>query len=139
MSQSQEKSINDSDKTVSSSSDERSTQPSALTVTERTPLLPTESSKTPSVPEADVASDSCDKRIKKPPPYHIAAVLSRHAADFTESNVDVSSSVAGDHPGSESPVKEQQTHQQVWEMQIYDVCIALQDNYITGWDVLTTL
>ncbi|KAK7083033.1 hypothetical protein SK128_009244 [Halocaridina rubra] len=45
-----------------------------------------------SSPEGEPINDSPDKRIKKPPPYHIAAVMSRHAADFQEPCGEVSSS-----------------------------------------------
>ncbi|XP_063614669.1 mucin-2-like isoform X1 [Penaeus indicus] len=65
--------------------------------------------------EGEQGGDTPDKRIKKPPPYHIAAVMSRHAADFQEASVEVSSSqgtnaqggaglTVKDLPGSQQPL-----------------------------------
>ncbi|XP_068200291.1 erbin-like isoform X2 [Palaemon carinicauda] len=63
-------------------------------ISDKSPVLPQHTSAL-SAPEGESASDSPDKRIKKPPPYHIAAVMSRHAADFQEATVEVPSSPRG--------------------------------------------
>lgn len=94
------------------------------TVTRNTTSLPEENG-TPQHPmassegsgplEGEQGGDTPDKRIKKPPPYHIAAVMSRHAADFQEASVEVSSSqgtnaqggaglTVKDLPGSQQPL-----------------------------------
>ncbi|XP_042879925.1 mucin-12-like isoform X2 [Penaeus japonicus] len=57
-----------------------------------TPQHPAVSSEGSGPVEGEQGGDTPDKRIKKPPPYHIAAVMSRHAADFQEASVEVSSS-----------------------------------------------
>ncbi|KAG0720179.1 hypothetical protein GWK47_049004 [Chionoecetes opilio] len=59
------------------------------------PAPPTSSipSQEPPTPEGELPTDPQDKRIKKPPPYHIAAVMSRHAAEFGEAGMEAAVSI----------------------------------------------
>lgn len=69
-------------------------------------LLSPQHTSVSSAPDGESPGDSPDKRIKKPPPYHIAAVMSRHAADFQEASVEVPSSPRGMAAASGLTVKD---------------------------------
>lgn len=79
-----------------------------------TPQHPVASSEGSGPAEGDQGGDTPDKRIKKPPPYHIAAVMSRHAADFQEASVEVSSAQGTNAQGGAGlTVKDLPSSQQV--------------------------
>lgn len=118
MTQSRDKIVNDSSKTVSSCKEDSKTQQIVSSGLEASPLLLQESTNTatsPATKEGELV-DALDKRIKKPPPYHIAAVMSRHAADFNESSVEVSLATGGAQGSAGLTVKELPGTQQVQKL-----------------------
>nr|XP_045595962.1 mucin-17-like isoform X1 [Procambarus clarkii]XP_045595963.1 mucin-17-like isoform X1 [Procambarus clarkii] len=93
MTQSREKTVIDPNKSVASVAEDCKSQQNTPSVVEPLPLSSHEASNTftsPSAANSELANEAVDKRIKKPPPYHIAAVMSRHAANFNESSVEPS-------------------------------------------------
>ncbi|KAG7170200.1 flocculation protein FLO11-like isoform X2 [Homarus americanus] len=114
MTQSRDKVVIDPSKPVVSGMEESRAQvaypthESSPPLSQETTIAATPSSAT----EGELAGDVSDKRIKKPPPYHIAAVMSRHAADFNESSVEVSSAPSGIQGSTGLTVKDLPTSQQ---------------------------
>ncbi|XP_071512851.1 uncharacterized protein [Panulirus ornatus] len=107
MSQSRDKISSDSNKTPASSKEDGRTQQIVSSTLETSPLILQEPTNTVTVPATkEELVDTVDKRIKKPPPYHIAAVMSRHAADFSESTVEVSLATSGSQGSCGLTVKE---------------------------------
>lgn len=102
----------------------------------KSPLLTRDSVKIPTLPDTETAGDPVDKRIKKPPPYHIAAVLSRHAADFTDGSMEVPSSPPRDKSTTENAEEE---HKQLPSLQqVATIRTDLQtvkqfDNFKSQW------
>nr|XP_053636548.1 mucin-5AC-like isoform X5 [Cherax quadricarinatus] len=108
MTQSREKAVTDPNKSLASSVEDCKSQRTTPSAAESSMLSCPEATNSATLPvtvEGELTGDSFDKRIKKPPPYHIAAVMSRHAADFNESSVDASLCPGG-LESSNGPVKE---------------------------------